>query len=53
MPQMAPIKWLSLFLLFSIIFLLFNMMNYFLFYPSTPKLKNLSKIFTNSMNWKW
>nr|YP_010895018.1 ATP synthase F0 subunit 8 [Callicera aenea]WJW73531.1 ATP synthase F0 subunit 8 [Callicera aenea] len=53
MPQMAPINWLSLFLLFSLIFILFNMMNYFIYLPTTPKHKNLDKINKNSMNWKW
>nr|WKU83813.1 ATP synthase F0 subunit 8 [Brachypalpus cyanella] len=53
MPQMAPINWLSLFLLFSLIFMLFNMMNYFIYSPSTLKSKNMNKIYTNSMNWKW
>nr|YP_010371611.1 ATP synthase F0 subunit 8 [Sphegina sp.]UOW81239.1 ATP synthase F0 subunit 8 [Sphegina sp.] len=54
MPQMAPINWLSLFLLFSLIFILFNMMNYFIYLPTTPKSKSLNfKKTTNSMNWKW
>nr|WKU83799.1 ATP synthase F0 subunit 8 [Betasyrphus sp. n. AU1] len=53
MPQMAPINWLFLFLLFSIIFILFNMMNYFIYCPLNPKSKNLTKINTTSMNWKW
>nr|WKU84031.1 ATP synthase F0 subunit 8 [Ocyptamus dimidiatus] len=52
MPQMAPISWLFLFLLFSIIFILFNMMNYFIYIPMTFKSKNL-KISSFSMNWKW
>nr|UYG49029.1 ATP synthase F0 subunit 8 [Abscondita chinensis] len=29
MPQMAPLSWLNLFILFIFIFLMFNMMNYF------------------------
>nr|WJW73921.1 ATP synthase F0 subunit 8 [Copestylum sp. ECU3] len=52
MPQMAPISWLSLFILFLIIFLLFNMMNYFIYSPSMDK-KKTNKIYTNSMPWKW
>nr|YP_010693818.1 ATP synthase F0 subunit 8 [Tachina stackelbergi]WCD42048.1 ATP synthase F0 subunit 8 [Tachina stackelbergi] len=54
MPQMAPIGWLSLFIIFSITFMIFNMMNYFSFTPSMPKLNliNKNKI-SNSMNWKW
>nr|YP_006503860.1 ATP synthase F0 subunit 8 [Elodia flavipalpis]AFA46590.1 ATP synthase F0 subunit 8 [Elodia flavipalpis] len=54
MPQMAPINWLSLFIIFSISFLIFNMMNYYLFTPKMPK-SNLmnSNILQNSLNWKW
>nr|ARH55199.1 ATP synthase F0 subunit 8 [Silpha tyrolensis] len=51
MPQMAPMNWLMLFLMFIMIFLLFNSMNYFSFkYPikKTSVTKNISKI-----NWKW
>nr|YP_010894992.1 ATP synthase F0 subunit 8 [Austalis copiosa]WJW73505.1 ATP synthase F0 subunit 8 [Austalis copiosa] len=53
MPQMAPMNWLSLFLLFSMIFLLFNMMNYFIYLPTMPKSMTSNKIITKSMNWKW
>nr|YP_010022709.1 ATP synthase F0 subunit 8 [Sarcophaga plotnikovi]QOP39557.1 ATP synthase F0 subunit 8 [Sarcophaga plotnikovi] len=54
MPQMAPIGWLSLFIIFSIAFLIFNMMNYYAFIPLTPK-SNLSIQMKsmNSLNWKW
>nr|QTZ18971.1 ATP synthase F0 subunit 8 [Epicypta sp. WQY003] len=54
MPQMAPINWLSLFILFSIIFLIFNIFNYYNFNLIYPK-KNLKK--SNKINknliWKW
>nr|WKU83758.1 ATP synthase F0 subunit 8 [Argentinomyia sp. ECU10] len=53
MPQMAPISWLSLFMLFSIIFILFNSMNYFIYFPLLIKSKNIKSTSTNSMNWKW
>nr|AMH85477.1 ATP synthase F0 subunit 8 [Eudasyphora canadiana] len=54
MPQMAPIGWLSLFIIFSITFMIFNMMNYFSFIPSMPKSNLNNKISsTNSLNWKW
>nr|QQW48053.1 ATP synthase F0 subunit 8 [Lipoptena sp.] len=51
MPQMAPIKWLSLFIMFLMIFLIFNMMNFFNYNLMIPK----SKINFNmkSMIWKW
>nr|YP_010385090.1 ATP synthase F0 subunit 8 [Lydina aenea]UPL65100.1 ATP synthase F0 subunit 8 [Lydina aenea] len=54
MPQMAPIAWLSLFIIFSISFMIFNMMNYFSFIPKMPKSKLINKIqLMKSLNWKW
>nr|WDA94026.1 ATP synthase F0 subunit 8 [Apotropina sp. 1 JJC-2023a] len=53
MPQMAPINWLILFIMFSMIFLLFNMMNFYSILPNSPKLmenKSMKKI---NFNWKW
>nr|YP_010569043.1 ATP synthase F0 subunit 8 [Fannia canicularis]UEV87285.1 ATP synthase F0 subunit 8 [Fannia canicularis]UZC78831.1 ATP synthase F0 subunit 8 [Fannia canicularis] len=54
MPQMAPIGWLSLFIIFSITFMIFNMMNYYSFNSCMPK-SNFKKknSLINSMNWKW
>nr|YP_009772317.1 ATP synthase F0 subunit 8 [Hydrotaea dentipes]QIT03198.1 ATP synthase F0 subunit 8 [Hydrotaea dentipes] len=54
MPQMAPIAWLSLFIIFSITFVIFNMVNYYSYNPIMPKSmpnNNLYKM--NSLNWKW
>nr|QLY90334.1 ATP synthase F0 subunit 8 [Pollenia rudis] len=53
MPQMAPIGWLSLFIIFSITFMIFNMMNYFSYFPFMPKSNLISKKETLSINWKW
>nr|YP_010155422.1 ATP synthase F0 subunit 8 [Dicraeus orientalis]QQX44915.1 ATP synthase F0 subunit 8 [Dicraeus orientalis] len=53
MPQMAPINWLFLFIMFSVIFLLFNVMNYYSILPSSPKLNEKNELKTNSLNWKW
>nr|YP_010865906.1 ATP synthase F0 subunit 8 [Neopanorpa lui]WGT92122.1 ATP synthase F0 subunit 8 [Neopanorpa lui] len=53
MPQMAPINWLSLFIMFSIILLLFNMMNYYSFSPKLPDPNNINSINFKSLNWKW
>nr|YP_010138709.1 ATP synthase F0 subunit 8 [Compsilura concinnata]QQJ94226.1 ATP synthase F0 subunit 8 [Compsilura concinnata] len=54
MPQMSPINWLSLFIIFSMTFLMFNVMNYYIFMPMMPKsnLINKSKL-NKSLNWKW
>nr|YP_005089103.1 ATP8 gene product [Liriomyza huidobrensis]AEO51713.1 ATP synthase F0 subunit 8 [Liriomyza huidobrensis]AFL93375.1 ATP synthase F0 subunit 8 [Liriomyza huidobrensis] len=53
MPQMAPISWLTLFLSFFLIFIMFNIMNYFIYSPSSPTCQKKSEIFTKPMNWKW
>nr|YP_010693220.1 ATP synthase F0 subunit 8 [Bactrocera fulvicauda]WCB99012.1 ATP synthase F0 subunit 8 [Bactrocera fulvicauda] len=53
MPQMAPIGWLSLFIIFSITFILFSMMNYYSVIPKTPKTETSKSYSTTSLNWKW
>nr|QNE85780.1 ATP synthase F0 subunit 8 [Hydrotaea irritans] len=54
MPQMAPIGWLSLFIIFSIAFMIFNMMNYYSYNPHMPKSNLINKDnLTTSLNWKW
>nr|YP_010693064.1 ATP synthase F0 subunit 8 [Dacus axanus]WCB98245.1 ATP synthase F0 subunit 8 [Dacus axanus] len=53
MPQMAPIAWLSLFIIFSTIFTLFSMMNYYSVMPQTPKSFVSQKHLTSPFNWKW
>nr|QNV11767.1 ATP synthase F0 subunit 8 [Hydrobius fuscipes] len=51
MPQMAPLNWLFLFILFSLIFMLFNSMNYFSFkYPIKSYQTSTTK---KKINWKW
>nr|YP_010954761.1 ATP synthase F0 subunit 8 [Falcicornis taibaishanensis]WMW30146.1 ATP synthase F0 subunit 8 [Falcicornis taibaishanensis] len=51
MPQMAPLNWLSLMLMFSIILVFISIINYTIF-NQNPKNIILTKI--NSMKtWKW
>nr|UFZ12933.1 ATP synthase F0 subunit 8 [Protohermes cangyuanensis] len=52
MPQMAPINWLMLFILFSMILILFNIMNYYIMIPNSPK-SNSHYFKLQSSNWKW
>nr|QBF44145.1 ATP synthase F0 subunit 8 [Corethrella condita] len=53
MPQMAPISWLILFIIFSITLIVFNILNYYSFLP-TSSTKTQGKIIDNiSMTWKW
>nr|QQV73464.1 ATP synthase F0 subunit 8 [Anthomyza sp. DY-2021] len=53
MPQMAPISWLTLFIVFLLTFMMFNILNYYSFIPSTPKSSSIKNFNMNSMNWKW
>nr|YP_009349860.1 ATP synthase F0 subunit 8 [Diestrammena asynamora]AQM39996.1 ATP synthase F0 subunit 8 [Diestrammena asynamora] len=52
MPQMAPISWLLLFIMFSMSLIMFCSMNYFISMPSTPLSSN-EDISKNSLDWKW
>nr|YP_010042992.1 ATP synthase F0 subunit 8 [Eretes sticticus]QPC56725.1 ATP synthase F0 subunit 8 [Eretes sticticus] len=52
MPQMAPMNWLFLYILFSFIFILFNFMNYYLFLIKSQN-STSKKIFNKILNWKW
>nr|ASS30654.1 ATP synthase F0 subunit 8 [Gastroptychus investigatoris] len=52
MPQMAPLLWFNLMLMFLVCFMLFITMNYFMFkysQISTPK----SDYMNEEKNWKW
>nr|QWB85938.1 ATP synthase F0 subunit 8 [Menesia sulphurata] len=51
MPQMAPLNWLILFMFFVIIFITFNIINYYAF-CYLPKNEKKSKTLIN-FNWKW
>nr|UFI48268.1 ATP synthase F0 subunit 8 [Gymnosoma dolycoridis] len=54
MPQMAPIGWLSLFIMFTMTFLIFNMMNYYSFMNFMPKSNLIKKSkLSNNLYWKW
>nr|AXS65713.1 ATP synthase F0 subunit 8 [Cerambycidae sp. 7 KM-2017] len=51
MPQMAPLNWLILFMFFIMVFLMFNIVNFYSFtiIPEKKKFKKTSI----SLNWKW
>nr|YP_010507347.1 ATP synthase F0 subunit 8 [Amphionides reynaudii]UXG18826.1 ATP synthase F0 subunit 8 [Amphionides reynaudii] len=52
MPQMAPLMWLSLFLFFSFLFLVFMSVVYFMTSPiKMEPCNNSMKIY--NFNWKW
>nr|URX53619.1 ATP synthase F0 subunit 8 [Postelectrotermes sp. 1 AB-2022a]URX53671.1 ATP synthase F0 subunit 8 [Postelectrotermes sp. 1 AB-2022a]URX53736.1 ATP synthase F0 subunit 8 [Postelectrotermes sp. 1 AB-2022a] len=52
MPQMMPLSWLMLFIMFSTTLILFAAVNY---YTNIPKTKITQKKSTTmkTMNWKW
>nr|YP_010946625.1 ATP synthase F0 subunit 8 [Margattea nimbata]WGO57343.1 ATP synthase F0 subunit 8 [Margattea nimbata] len=51
MPQMMPLNWLFLFIMFNLIFLMFNIMNYF--QPVPAPLSTKLSIKMNPSSWKW
>nr|YP_009236681.1 ATP synthase F0 subunit 8 [Telchinia circeis]AMJ17155.1 ATP synthase F0 subunit 8 [Telchinia circeis] len=54
MPQMMPINWLLSFFLFILIFIIFMIMNYFIYnYKIDMKNKNINFIKKSKISWKW
>nr|ARH53912.1 ATP synthase F0 subunit 8 [Limonius minutus] len=51
MPQMAPLSWINLFIMFIMIFMIMNTLNYFSFKYENLILKSTPNI--NKINWKW
>nr|QUS53944.1 ATP synthase F0 subunit 8 [Solenocera melantho] len=52
MPQMAPLLWLNLFIMFSTTFMIFLIINYFIKVPTKIEKSSKSPLKTE-MNWKW
>nr|AIY61948.1 ATP synthase F0 subunit 8 [Caetetermes taquarussu] len=52
MPQMMPMEWMLLYIMFLMAFLMFNIMNYFNQAPTTQE-KTKKSININKTNWKW
>nr|AVN68129.1 ATP synthase F0 subunit 8 [Protagonista lugubris] len=53
MPQMMPLSWLTLLTFFSIMFLLYNLTNYFSHIPMPMKPLMKKNIIMKMLNWKW
>nr|YP_010932187.1 ATP synthase FO subunit 8 [Euhampsonia splendida]WKR35960.1 ATP synthase FO subunit 8 [Euhampsonia splendida] len=52
MPQMMPINWITSLFFFICIFLIFNMMNYYIFnYKLNKNIYHSNK--KKNLNWKW
>nr|YP_009740644.1 ATP synthase F0 subunit 8 [Heteropternis respondens]QID03606.1 ATP synthase F0 subunit 8 [Heteropternis respondens] len=52
MPQMSPMMWFSLFIMFSITMIMFNQMNFFSYMPNKNK-KTSYLMKKSKINWKW
>nr|QNJ59917.1 ATP synthase F0 subunit 8 [Gymnoscirtetes pusillus] len=52
-PQMSPLMWFSLFIMFSIVLILFNQMNFFSFKLNIIKKTEKSEMKSKNLNWKW
>nr|YP_009484277.1 ATP synthase F0 subunit 8 [Paratoxodera polyacantha]AVQ55073.1 ATP synthase F0 subunit 8 [Paratoxodera polyacantha] len=52
MPQMMPLNWLMLFLLFTMLFLLVNMFTYYIIQIKSA-FKSSQKTIFKTLNWKW
>nr|YP_009236811.1 ATP synthase F0 subunit 8 [Telchinia serena]AMJ17285.1 ATP synthase F0 subunit 8 [Telchinia serena] len=53
MPQMMPINWLFSFFFFISIFILFMIMNYFIYNHKIELKKNNNFINNKKIFWKW
>nr|QRV62605.1 ATP synthase F0 subunit 8 [Nectoboreus dolerosus] len=52
MPQMAPMNWLMLYMFFSLIFIIFNFLNYYMFITNNQSNKPIS-LNKKMLYWKW
>nr|QGW14862.1 ATP synthase F0 subunit 8 [Mycalesis intermedia] len=53
MPQMMPINWLFYLFFFISIFILFNIINYFIFNYSYNIKNKFKSITFKNLTWKW
>nr|YP_009045510.1 ATP synthase F0 subunit 8 [Athyma opalina]AHA03874.1 ATP synthase F0 subunit 8 [Athyma opalina] len=54
MPQMMPINWIFSFIFFIMIFIIFNIMNYFIFNSKNINYNiQVKKLLKTNFSWKW
>nr|ARH53886.1 ATP synthase F0 subunit 8 [Hygrotus nigrolineatus] len=54
MPQMMPLNWIFLYIFFSMMFILFNFMNYYCYLIKNKiNQHNSIKLIKIKYNWKW
>nr|YP_009743904.1 ATP synthase F0 subunit 8 [Orecta lycidas]QIE12683.1 ATP synthase F0 subunit 8 [Orecta lycidas] len=53
MPQMMPINWMISFFFFICLFILFNIMNYYIYLNNSNMNKKIFHKNNNHLYWKW
>nr|YP_009333622.1 ATP synthase F0 subunit 8 [Thitarodes sejilaensis]ANM47905.1 ATP synthase F0 subunit 8 [Thitarodes sejilaensis] len=53
MPQMYPLNWIMLFIYFILVFILFNILNYYIYLNKSNKLNNNLLLKNTNLIWKW
>nr|YP_010021576.1 ATP synthase F0 subunit 8 [Neoasterolepisma foreli]QOL10504.1 ATP synthase F0 subunit 8 [Neoasterolepisma foreli] len=53
MPQMYPLNWMMLFLMFITIYIMFLINNYYLYNKEMKNNNKMSSIIINTKTWKW
>nr|ASY98161.1 ATP synthase F0 subunit 8 [Deroplatys desiccata]AVE15458.1 ATP synthase F0 subunit 8 [Deroplatys desiccata] len=53
MPQMMPMNWLILFYIFSILMLLINVMNFYVFFHKSSIYSTSTMLKNKYKTWKW
>nr|YP_010526950.1 ATP synthase F0 subunit 8 [Marumba gaschkewitschii]QVT10999.1 ATP synthase F0 subunit 8 [Marumba gaschkewitschii]UXR12287.1 ATP synthase F0 subunit 8 [Marumba gaschkewitschii] len=55
MPQMMPINWIISLFFFICIYILFNIMNYYIYHPNmnNNNKMNIKLTLHKNFNWKW
>nr|YP_011035830.1 ATP synthase F0 subunit 8 [Penicillidia jenynsii]WRI60686.1 ATP synthase F0 subunit 8 [Penicillidia jenynsii] len=53
MPQMFPMNWLFIYIIFIMIFMMYLIKIYFSFFQKMPNNKKMMNFKILKMNWKW
>nr|YP_010134475.1 ATP synthase F0 subunit 8 [Pseudonoorda nigropunctalis]QWM93965.1 ATP synthase F0 subunit 8 [Pseudonoorda nigropunctalis] len=53
MPQMMPINWILSFFFFIMMFIMFNIMNYYIYMNKNKLINNYKIIKNKNQIWKW
>nr|YP_009349782.1 ATP synthase F0 subunit 8 [Hexacentrus japonicus]AQM39827.1 ATP synthase F0 subunit 8 [Hexacentrus japonicus] len=53
MPQMAPMWWILLYMLFTLSLIVFSVLNYSFLMPESNYLMSKTNLSKTLLNWKW